>query len=319
MGKDLNEWLAGYHFFRQQYVARNSQYIPLADQFFYLEDEFLQLDIKNWSFRGLVNDVMFCSENKTINKFNIEQFILSRFYADDLDKHAVDILARAVIIQRHIEKIGGEIWTEYGDDPSELLERIGNGELFYWTIPELSDSYNVKKGSVLLPINAMENIQLKEQKGLRQAICTINLDESLDDQFNTIMRMLNLVTMTDKNGRIDDLHRLEDRSRIIEYDEIVKKNIVSYNNSGDKARCIGLWLWDRVKELGEVRGAKTRAIAEFELLPNFNEFGLGDNPDYYHWLRRTEACIEAAEVLTFDKKNPESKKRKCPSGTRKRK
>jgi len=87
----------------------------------------------------------------------------------------------------------------------------------------------------------------------------------------------------------------------------------------NKPRAIGLWLWDRVNELGAGRGAKIQAIAEFEALPNFANFTLGNDPDYYHWLRRTEACIEAAEVLTFDKKNPESKKRKRPSGTRKRK
>jgi len=92
-----------------------------------------------------------------------------------------------------------------------------------------------------------------------------------------------------------------------------------YNPRSDLSRAIGLWLWDNIKKNGGKYDSVIRAIEEFESMPNFDDFGLGSTPDYYHWLRRTEACIEAAEVLTFDKKNSESKKRKRPSGTRKRK
>lgn len=93
----------------------------------------------------------------------------------------------------------------------------------------------------------------------------------------------------------------------------------SYLTSSETSRAVGLWLWDRVKELCSKRGAKIQAIKELEQLPYFEKLGLGYDPDYYHFLRRTEACIEAAEVLAFDKKNPERKKYKSSSGTRKRK
>ncbi len=86
-------------------------------------------------------------------------------------------------------------------------------------------------------------------------------------------------------------------------------------------RAAGLWLWDRVKELRGGEGAKTQAIDEIQDKFDLDMLGLGNKQitEFYHYLRRTEACIEAAKVLPFDKKNPESKKRKRPSGTRKRK
>lgn len=88
---------------------------------------------------------------------------------------------------------------------------------------------------------------------------------------------------------------------------------------GPIARLVGLWLWDNIKKNGGKYNSVIRAIEKFESMPNFDDFRLGSAPDYYHWLRRTQACIQAAEVLTFDKKNPESKKHKRSSGTRKRK
>lgn len=320
MGRDLIDWLAGYHFFKQQYVARNSQYIPLADQFFDLEDEFSRLGIKTgMKFRYLVQDIATCSTYKATKDSYIERLLLKKEYADDLQKKSVDILMRSANVLMKIDKLGGESWTNFGDDPMEMLKLVANNEDVYWTIPELCTSYKRSEGSIRLPTNVTKNIHFNEQKGHRQAVCTINLDEPLEEQFNAIMKILTLMTMNNDNNRENDLYKLDDRSYIIEYEEIIKNTIVSYDNSGDKSRCIGLWLWDKVQEFGNKRGDKVKAIKELELLSFFDKLSLGYDPDYYHWLKRTAACIEAAEVLTFDKKNPESKKRKRSSGTRKRK
>ncbi|MEA5089265.1 hypothetical protein [Solidesulfovibrio sp.] len=86
-------------------------------------------------------------------------------------------------------------------------------------------------------------------------------------------------------------------------------------------RAAGLWLWDRVKDLGGGEGAKTQAIGELQERFDLNSLGLGNKeiPEFYHYLRRTEACIDAAKVLPFDKKKSQAQKPKHPSGTRKRK
>jgi len=68
-------------------------------------------------------------------------------------------------------------------------------------------------------------------------------------------------------------------------------------------RAVGLWLWDRVKELNDVHCAKKQAQKEFEQFPFFYTIPFGSELDYSFWLNRTDKCIRNDKVLTFDKKN----------------
>ncbi|MEA4858321.1 MAG: hypothetical protein AAGU21_07395 [Solidesulfovibrio sp.] len=320
MGRDLAYWLAGYHFFKQQYVARNPSYIPLADKLFDLEEEFEQLGIKTgMKFRFLVQDTANHLSSKTMKKSYVELMISKDRYAKELGEKGVSLIIEAAKIFIQIDKIGGETWTNFGDDPSSLLDVLSKNEDIYWTIPNLCTSYKRREGSIRLPVNAANNIKFDEKGGQRKAVCTIDLNEPLDEQFNTLMKVLTLMAIPDFNDREKSLYDLDDKSYEIEYQQIVGKPDVSYDRAGDKSRAIGLWLWDKVNVLGCRHGSKIEAIKEFEQLSCFEKLGLGYDPDYYHFLRRTEACIAAAEVLTFDKKKPLHPKRKCTSGTRKRK
>ncbi len=70
------------------------------------------------------------------------------------------------------------------------------------------------------------------------------------------------------------------------------------------SRAIGLWLWDRVQELGNVRGSIMLAIKEMASkfdLRSLNVDSLEDS-DFRFLLRRTNKCIDAGEVLSFTKK-----------------
>jgi hypothetical protein len=80
-------------------------------------------------------------------------------------------------------------------------------------------------------------------------------------------------------------------------------------------RAVGLWLWDSLEKNGGKHKTIIKAIDELEGLDCFPCVQLGENPDYYHFLRRTNACIEAAEVLSFEKKKTKDKSKKG-SGTK---
>ncbi|MEF3696436.1 hypothetical protein [Desulfolutivibrio sp.] len=74
-------------------------------------------------------------------------------------------------------------------------------------------------------------------------------------------------------------------------------------------RAIGLWLWDRVKELKNKRGAVKQALKEFHEAGYLERLGLVDieEADLRFWCRRTDACIKAAEVLPFTKRKKGTK------------
>ena len=90
---------------------------------------------------------------------------------------------------------------------------------------------------------------------------------------------------------------------LVAYEEAV--SFSSFKISGVPARVAGLWLWDRAQQIGGGRGTKARAIAEFRnKYRDLSALGLNnpDDADLRHYLNRTDACIKAAEVLSFSKK-----------------
>lgn len=120
---------------------------------------------------------------------------------------------------------------------------------------------------------------------------TITQEDVVDDDGNPV-------------GEIGNVDSLSPGETIIVSSAALRLiKMIRYNKNSDISRAIGLWLWDRVKELGNTRGAKAQAVREFEQMPYFDKLELGYDPDYYHFLRRTEACIKSHKVLSFDKKS----------------
>lgn len=82
-----------------------------------------------------------------------------------------------------------------------------------------------------------------------------------------------------------------------------------YTPKSDSSRAVGLWLWDRVKELGNKRGAVKQSLKEFHETGYLEKLGLEDveEADLRFWYRRTDDCIKAAEVLPFTKRKKGTK------------
>lgn len=316
MGRDLAMWLAGYHYFKQQYVARNDKYIPLGEIFYDLEQKYNDLPERPpTKFSAIAFDAM-----EHFNQGTTKESLVRRLCkVEEATEEAADIALRAGMILSEIDKIGGETWTGFGDNPSAMLEDIVNGDDIYWRIEHLYHGYKRGDGSVRFPVGIMEKIRFTGRDKNRKAFCTIDLNAPLWEQFNDILKMLTIITCHGNQDSENNLNALDNASYELEYKRIISNAKVSYDRVGDKSRAIGLWLWDKVHDLGHRHGAKIEAIKELEQLPFFENLGLGYDPDYYHFLRRTEACIEAAEVLAFDKKNRVIPKRKRHSGTRKHK
>lgn len=83
----------------------------------------------------------------------------------------------------------------------------------------------------------------------------------------------------------------------------------AYKPSSVKVRAIGLWLFDYVHKIGNLRGSIKKAITELGKTSYLPDLSLDvEDSDLRFYLRRTTACIEAREVLSFAKKGTQKKK-----------
>jgi hypothetical protein len=111
----------------------------------------------------------------------------------------------------------------------------------------------------------------------------------------------------------------DDVDGMLEHHRVFGETIVSDTRSlnpemsrvvyNDKPRAVGLWLWDRVKELKNKRGAVKQALKEFHETGYLEKLGLEDveESDLRFWCRRTDECIKANEVLPFTKRKKGTK------------
>lgn len=84
----------------------------------------------------------------------------------------------------------------------------------------------------------------------------------------------------------------------------IRKNVRSKSGVttiSDAPRAIGLWLWDYIHANSCKQNAAIRELGETGHLRLLNMENLEDT-DLRFFLRRTKACIEAREVLSFSKK-----------------
>lgn len=83
-----------------------------------------------------------------------------------------------------------------------------------------------------------------------------------------------------------------------------------YGRGGDRVRAAGLWLWDRVQEIGNSPGASAQAIREFRNTDDIRTIGLEnvEDTDLRFYLRRTSECIAKPGVLSFSKKGTRKSK-----------
>lgn len=85
-----------------------------------------------------------------------------------------------------------------------------------------------------------------------------------------------------------------------------------------RARAAGLWLWDRVQELGDKRGTAKQAIQEFRASDDIHTIDVenAEDADLRFYLKRTAECIAKPGVLSFSKKG--TRKAHRVPGTRER-
>jgi len=100
-----------------------------------------------------------------------------------------------------------------------------------------------------------------------------------------------------------------ERLRTLELQRFIKKH-GGFSPASGKIRAAGLWLWDRVHELGNSSGVAAKVLREFRASADIRAVGLEDveDSDLRFYLRRTSECIEKPGVLSFSKKGTRKNK-----------
>lgn len=114
-----------------------------------------------------------------------------------------------------------------------------------------------------------------------------------------------------KNSNIDtvlaDISFLIDNKSKSREEFFIKSRGISIEDfqkpTRDKARAVGLWLWDRADELGGHRGTIKRAIEDFNkyYLEELELINI-EETDLRFYRRQTDKCIMSEEVLPFTKR-----------------
>ncbi|EHJ46926.1 hypothetical protein DFW101_0910 [Solidesulfovibrio carbinoliphilus subsp. oakridgensis] len=184
--------------------------------------------------------------------------------------------------------------------PSRIIEGIISDKFVYYypdcmsneSIIELDSSYLNDKGDRPIDYDDEGN-----------PIC-----ENLTDYVENYCHLIAINKSTNIEIVLADIRCLfESDSRSREEAFIKSRNISIHDfqkENRDIVRAIGLWLWDRVKELGGKRGAIKQAIAELHKHNYLTQLGITEieDTDIRFYRRRTEACVVAEEVLPFTKR-----------------
>lgn len=300
-GLEPGAYAKKYSFWALEYVARKNDYYSFCKNFYEFQKSILEKYIGSDSRDDIsLNNIQeYASENGI--KIAVKD-----------SKKICSALTKEYKLYR---KYGYPSWAIF-NSPENILKGVTESGVY------IQDFYRGYVGSILIAadIEGKNNHPVRHSDYTDGKVLAVEID--LTKPTSVILKEIEGVVESSKSYVSGDKDFLDDELPPDYFQLLADKEAAlrgSYKPESDTPRAIGLWLWDRVHKLGAERGAKIQAITEFEALSNFADFELGHDPDYYHWLRRTEACINAAEVLTFDKKKSEPQNRKCSSGTRKRK
>lgn len=182
---------------------------------------------------------------------------------------------------------------------SEIVEIVSSGSGFPVSVPRNipGEWMHVK---VLRLFTDAENVGL-----------SFNLNSPIDVVLDQVRV---LVETIQRFGPYFNTSDYAEGLRILEAQRFVQEH-GGFSPASGKARAAGLWLWDRVQEIGESSGIPAKVVREFRASKEIQMLGLEDveDSDLRFYLRRTSECIEKPGVLSFSKKG--TRKRRQVPGT----
>lgn len=182
---------------------------------------------------------------------------------------------------------------------SEIIRIVSSGSELPVSVPRNipSEWMHVK---VLRSFTDAENVGL-----------SFNLNSPIDVVLDQVEVLVKTIQRFGPNFTTSDY---AEGLRILEAQRFVQEH-GGFSPASGKARAAGLWLWDRVQEIGESSGVPAKVVREFRASKEIQMLGLEDveDSDLRFYLRRTSECIEKPGVLSFSKKG--TRKRRQVPGT----
>lgn len=278
-------WLVGYHFFREQYLARNSKYLMFIHRLHELQDEYQATNPKS----SLPYDHYVWAEC-----FQKEKYLKSK----EMTKFQIRLIKQGISITNKLKKMDGSFSTGFGVETNFLLDHIANGHSPHETSPSLANSYTPRPGTFRVSGDALRKIEFDE-KGF--ATVRFELKNSLPIQFIKAYKILaEQRNIRNESNEQEDINfeRLEEIDYEIEYYVINSINRIAYSPRSDLPRSIGLWLFDYCEE-NNCGGPSS--INELRKTDFINRLRLDSKQDreFQRWLSATKKCIEAADVYAL--------------------
>ncbi|MEA4856546.1 hypothetical protein [Solidesulfovibrio sp.] len=273
-------WLAGYHFFREEYLARNNNYITFLDKLDDLQKEFDNREPKP----KLEYQIYAWEEN-----FQTEECLTH----SNFDRKQIQLVKRGASITKKLKKMGGSHHIGYGSIIGNLLDKIPNRFSTCGELIEQLSNYTPRKGTYRIHREALDAIKFDNE---RFATATFDTSKPLPIQFIRIYKLVvGLQHMKSESKEHVDYDKLEEIDCDIEYYILTSNKKISYSPRGDTARMIGLWLYDYCKE--NDCGGPT-AITELRRTVFLNKLGIDSKQDreFQRWLVGTHKCIADSEV-----------------------
>lgn len=201
-------------------------------------------------------------------------------------------------------------WTPQGIIPAGIIfhyspdSHIGNS---------IREKYNLTEEQYKNVL--MDTIKYLE-KEYNSELALIPNEISVDDICSHIKYMRSIPPDFDEEGNFleqddeegsDELQESVEELRAINCYLFRISNASRVQLSSCTSRIVGLWLWDKVHELGNKRGAINQAIRSLSEQFDLKRLGLEhvEDSDFRFYLSRTRDCISNASVLPFSKKRTE--------------
>ena len=266
---DMIDFAGAYNSWRLQYVHRNFHFNKLT----------------RW---------IFAIEERISNKYDLDaDFSLDECgYYPSISKNDLELIERCTYFYNKNVLHRFEFHHYKGIETAEaIIQCIVDGKSYQSGI-EPSQRFVVVKG-------------LSTAEGITYVDLSVNINKSNKAIFTELSAAL-------ENLRQNIDSKNDNSPSIIKcpYPEYYEaSHLGGYRKNSDRARAIGLWLWDRVQEYGGKRGALSQALTDLAKSGHLHSLGLEhvDDGDLRRWHKWTDDCIQAAKVLPFTKRKKGTK------------
>ncbi len=285
-----------YSFWAREYVAREEQYISIQE----IARPFESSSLASWA--AYKNNV---DAECTITEF-FSKVITGEVECSNTEKHAI---TQAVELDHVCFDVCGFLGGEKPTSACEIIKTLYNNE-------DLTTKFNTQFRG-FTPFSTWEGVEkfyieapdspMREFDGKKVVTLNIEYDKPIKLILDKVRDVVACAREAgDNNMLFQKLYRECDS--LEDYDRCASLRC-AYKPSSDKVRAIGLWLFDYVHDIGNFRGSIKKAITEIGKTSYLSDLSLDvEDADLRFYLRRTTACIEAREVLSFAKKGTQKKK-----------